>query len=596
MTLGLRGRILLLVLVALAPPTAIAVIVALEERTEAHRHAQKDLLDTTTLAASDAEAEVDATARFLSATAEDLAARPGAKHCQRLLELVPRSTDLFSSVGVASPSGRIYCGTTTRGLVQPIGRADVSNTAWFRHAQTERAFLLGELDAAPFSRMTALLASHAVDRGRFKRPAVVFAALDVNQFTKAIGLHDSPSGTKYVILDHRGKLVARVPGHARGAHRAVERPLVETVLREHQGTAAVKGPDGSSTINAFAPVGGTAERRLFIIAGRTSESVFADPNHDLRRYLLLAALGLVTALALSYVVTTLLLGRWSSAVVESARRFGAGDLTARAPVPKRLGELTDVANALNAAAVDIEHRQEAQARLLAELVAAEEETRRRIAADIHDDTAQAVAAAGLRMDALAAALEDPVAREAVLKTRTALVEANRRLRRLLFELRPPALDEAGLGAALELFLTDSFADQGFDWRVENRLDDEPAPEARAILYRVALEALTNVRKHAMASKVDVLLERRGVGVVVRVRDDGIGFDLPEPDAPAEAGHIGLVSMRERAEAAGGRFAMRSAPGSGTTVEFWMPEKNGRGSVVGSDPQTRGSDPQTPPGL
>jgi signal transduction histidine kinase len=577
MRLGLRGRILMLVLVALAPPTAIAIIVALEERTEARRHAQKDLLDSTRLAAVDAAASVDGTASFLSAVADDLAARPGVEHCKRLLAFVPRATDWYSTVGVATASGRVYCGATARGFVRPIERVDVSRAAWFRRAQSESGFVLGELGEGPLSHMRSLLASHAVDRGRFKRPAVVFAALDVDQLTKTIGLQDSQLGTEYVILDHRGEVVARVPDDASAASRREERPLGNTVLRERQGTAELKGPDGVPTIYGFAPVGGNARGRLFISAGRTSESVFADPNHDLRRYLLLAALGLLAALALSYVMTTLLLGRWSSAVVESARRFGAGDLTARAPVPRGLGELADVANALNAAALDIERRQETQARLLAELVAAEEETRRRIAADIHDDTAQAVAAAGLRMDALAAALEDPVAREAVLKTRTALVEANRRLRRLLFELRPPALDEAGLGAALELFLTDPFAHDGFDWRVENRLDDEPAPEARAILYRVALEALTNVRKHAKASNVEVLLERRGVGVVVRVRDDGIGFDLPELDAPAEPGHIGLVSMRERAEAAGGRFAMRSTPGSGTTVEFWMPEKNGKGS-------------------
>ena len=167
MRLGLRGRILMLVLVALLPPTAVAVIVALEERTDARQHAQTALLDSTRLAAVDAQAEVDVTASFLSALADDLSARPGAKHCRRLLELVPRSTDLYSSVGVATPSGRIYCGTTTHGLVQPMEQVDVSKTSWFRRAQTERAFVLGELGPGPFSGLTELLTSHAVDRGRF---------------------------------------------------------------------------------------------------------------------------------------------------------------------------------------------------------------------------------------------------------------------------------------------------------------------------------------------------------------------------------------------------------------------------------------------
>ena len=254
-------------------------------------------------------------------------------------------------------------------------------------------------------------------------------------------------------------------------------------------------------------------------------------------------------------------------------------------MPRGLGELTDVANALNSAAEDIERRQAEQAALLAEVVAVEEETRRRIAADIHDDTAQAVAAAGLRIDALVGELDDSGAREAGANARHALAEANRRLRRLLFELRPPALDEAGLAAALELYMTDGFSHDGCDWRVDNRLETEPSPEVRAILYRVALEALTNVRKHANARLVEVQLERRGVGVAVQVRDDGEGFDLPAPDAPADPGHIGLVSIRERAEAAGGRFAMTSMPGGGTTVDFWMPEPNGR---PGPSPGSRGA--------
>ena len=142
-----------------------------------------------------------------------------------------------------------------------------------------------------------------------------------------------------------------------------------------------------------------------------------------------------------------------------------------------------------------------------------------------------------------------------MNARLALAEANGRLRRLLFELRPPALDEAGLAPALELFLTDAFSDNGFDWRVSDELATEPSPEVRAILYRVALEALTNVRKHANASLVEVHLERRGVGVAVRVRDDGDGLRAPRAGRRVRARpHRPALDARARG---GGRWELRA---------------------------------------
>jgi signal transduction histidine kinase len=578
MRLGLRGRIVLLVLVALAPPTVIALVMALEERDDARTHAQGDVLDQTRVVAADLQRVIDSTGSFLRAISQDLATRRGDDHCERLLSLVPRATDWYSSVGVAGPDGRVNCGTTAEGVARPMEAVDVSRASWFREAQRRGRFVMGDIGVGPLSSTEVLITSHPVTRRGGSRPSVLFAGLDVRRLASFTALSDPPRDTAFVVLDDRGTVVARVPqADELIGHRLPDRPLVETVLRERQGTAEVRGLDDVEQIHAFAPVGGLAGDHLFITAGRASASVFADPNADLRRFLLLAGLGLLLALFLSWLATKLLLQRWTSAVVDSARRFGAGDLTARAPMPPQgFGELTDVAQALNSAAEDIERRQAEQARLLAELVAAEEETRRRIAVDIHDDTAQAVAAAGLRIDALVADLNDPDAREVAANARQSLADANRRLRRLLFELRPPALDEAGLSTALELFLADSVSHDGFDWRVDNRLDAEPSPEVRAILYRVALEALTNVRKHANAGVVEVLLERRGAGVAVRVRDDGAGFDLPAPDAPAEPGHIGLVSMRERAEAAGGRFSLSSTLGKGTIVDFWIPEPNGDG--------------------
>jgi signal transduction histidine kinase len=577
MGLGLRGRILLLVLVALAPLTVVAVIAELAERSEQREQAQRDLLDSSRLVRSDIERLLSGTGSMLAAFSTELEERPGRPACERLIGLVPRATRIYSSVGVAEADGTLHCGAAERGLIRP-GSATFGGSTWLGAATRESSLVLGGFGRDPLSRMNAVVAARAVPSPPGTPRRVVFAAIDVRTFARATALKNPPHGTRLMLFDSHGTLIAEVPSHGETPGQRVDEPaLAATARSRRRGTAEMSDPDGGKRIYGFAPVGGPRGETLFVAASRRSSAVFADPNADLRRFLILSALGLVLALALSWLMTRLLLQRWTSAVVAAARRFGAGDLSARAPVPSGFRELSDVAGALNTAAEDIERRQAEQGRLLTELVAVEEETKRRIASDIHDDTAQAVAAAGLRLDALVAELEDPRVRETAVEVRRALGEANRRLRRLLFELRPPALDRAGLAPALELFLTDAFGNNGFDWRVDDRLAREPSPEVRAVLYRVALEALTNVRRHANASMVDVVLEQRGAGVAVRIRDDGTGFELPAPDAAASHAHIGLISMRERAEAAGGRFALESEPGAGTIVEFWVPETNGRAS-------------------
>jgi signal transduction histidine kinase len=89
-----------------------------------------------------------------------------------------------------------------------------------------------------------------------------------------------------------------------------------------------------------------------------------------------------------------------------------------------------------------------------------------------------------------------------------------------------------------------------------------------VLYRLAQEVLTNVRKHARANSVDVRLDEVRGGIRLRVRDDGCGFNLPT--GAGTPGHLGLAAMRERAELAKGRLSIQSAPGQGTTVEAWVP--------------------------
>ncbi|MBI4260279.1 MAG: sensor histidine kinase [Actinobacteria bacterium] len=212
---------------------------------------------------------------------------------------------------------------------------------------------------------------------------------------------------------------------------------------------------------------------------------------------------------------------------------------------------------------------EDRGRMLSRLVEAQEVERQRIASDIHDDSIQAVAAVGLRLGMLRRRLDDPGALAVLDDLQSTLEAAIARLRTLLFDLRPPSLDQEGLAASLRLSLERSFDGAGTAHELVDRLAEEPPTDARVNLYRICQEALANVRKHAAAARVEVVLEERDRGYVVRIRDDGRGFD-PSASGLMAPGHLGLVSMRERAEAAGGWIRIDSRPGSGTTVEVWLP--------------------------
>ena len=139
----------------------------------------------------------------------------------------------------------------------------------------------------------------------------------------------------------------------------------------------------------------------------------------------------------------------------------------------------------------------------------------------------------------------------------------------MFDMRPINLDRAGLAASLRAQLERIRSDVGLEFDVENRVTSEPPSETRFILYRIAMEALVNVRKHARAHRVQVRLADVNHGWHVQIDDDGDGFELP--NGGSVPGHLGLTAMRERAQIAGGWWKMESRPGSGTSISFWLPD-------------------------
>ncbi|MBT2468986.1 PAS domain S-box protein [Streptomyces sp. ISL-66] len=207
-------------------------------------------------------------------------------------------------------------------------------------------------------------------------------------------------------------------------------------------------------------------------------------------------------------------------------------------------------------------------RLFAHLVQAQELERRRIAWDVHDDSIQAMVAVGMRLQLLAERAGEPHARD-LSELDASVREAVDRLRNLTFRLQPPGIDRHGLIESLSQHLNDVVVGSwGLQSSIEHTLANEPAPETAITIFRIVQEALLNVRKHAGARTVRVSVTTEDQGLLVRVVDDGTGqaaitHRLYE--------HFGLIEMRERAETAGGWWTLRSEPGTGTTVEFWVPD-------------------------
>lgn len=230
-------------------------------------------------------------------------------------------------------------------------------------------------------------------------------------------------------------------------------------------------------------------------------------------------------------------------------------------------ELKDAESKLKRSLDLLRHAMSERRMLLRRLEDAGEHERRRIAADIHDDSIQVMASISLRLQSLHSDIPES-RQEALRDIREMVDQAIDRLRSLVFELRPPTLDSKGLTVALRQYLERAGAEAGFDHRIDDRLEVEPPPEVRTQLYRIAQEAIANVRKHANARLVEVSLQSKGSGVAIRIHDDGGGFDVGSVEPTP--GHLGFAVMRERAEVAGGVWDIESTPGQGTTVEFWLP--------------------------
>jgi two-component system sensor histidine kinase UhpB len=283
--------------------------------------------------------------------------------------------------------------------------------------------------------------------------------------------------------------------------------------------------------------------------------------------------GFAASVLINGVVLTLAL-QPLHALERTVDRVAAGDLSARAqrvlfrdPDVERLGEtLNTMLDVLQ------EHRGLLQ-KMSEQVLAAQEDERKRIARELHDETAQALTTLLIRLKILEKARTANDMRGQIDELRELTAQTLEAVRKLAVELRPATLDDLGLLAALEAYteswrtrmpVSVSFQADGFGDR-DNRLP----PQIELVLYRVVQEALTNVAKHASAGQVRVELSRRPDEVIAVVDDDGSGFNVEDMMRSRERG-LGLFGMQERLALVRGQLVIDSAPARGTRIHAWVP--------------------------
>ena len=227
-----------------------------------------------------------------------------------------------------------------------------------------------------------------------------------------------------------------------------------------------------------------------------------------------------------------------------------------------------------AAARDITERKEAETalrRLASELVMAEERERKRIAGVLHDDIAQILAAAKMRLDLLYSIPCDQKDQKTLKQAKELLLQSLQETRALMNDLGNPVLFDMGLRAACESLANQLM--QRTPLRIRCDIQDaykDLNPDVKTILYQVIRELLSNVAKHSQAQSAQVLIDMEDGHFRVKVRDDGVGFKPQVLGTPTLEGGFGLYSIRERLVAVGGSLRIESAPGTGTVVTAIVP--------------------------
>lgn len=565
---GLRVQLLLWTIL----PVALLLVMLAGAGIFSHRQAMRDLVEErdhslVLVEAGRLSRQVDA----LKATVANLAGEPGF-HGDAALA-VETAVAGNEDLGLPAPGHLVLLDSSGRVLYAPAGsdtwRSLPAIQQLLTDAQKAGTLLLREVTPPGQLPLLVILApvpsAQPGQAGRWLLVAFPIESLDLASTSEVV--QAGQRGVTY-LLSANGTILH----HANPAGLDLPPPSLDKL--------PAVAPDGMA-IGRVRSSGSQLVVTYAQVAPLSWTLVLEEPLEDLIPPLLRSGEALPLVLLFVAVVTLLVLYfgvRWVVWPLQEldrlASRVAWGDFDAVKEPVGGIQEIEDLRLTMGQMADRLRAFQVGMRDYLVGITSAQEEERRRLARELHDDTTQSLIGLRQRVELLEKAIARQPERipERLAGLRELIDETLAGLRRYTRNLRPLYLEDLGFIPALEAMAQDIEASHGLHVSVDVLGDPHRLPpDLELVAFRIAQEGLSNVVQHAQATATALAIEFQADDLILRLEDDGVGFIAPEqPHELAATGHFGLMGMRERVLLYGGRLSIKSAPGQGTTLIAWLP--------------------------
>ncbi|MBI4334098.1 MAG: HAMP domain-containing protein [Chloroflexi bacterium] len=594
--LSLRGRISGLALVALLMGLGIFSWLGVQSVNDSVKRTLDERLTIARIVAN----YLDETLMYVRVQVQNAAASPEGLPDEKefealsasLRDTLTRSRVRVTGIFLIGPDGKVLRATPYEPGMIGI---DMFYYPEVRDALVKGAPTISGLVSGPGMKAPAVLVSSPVLDVGGKSLGVLSASIDVEQSSiSAFSQTIRVGRTGYVeIVDGNGIVLARTkPGSPPKVFEMSDHPdrfatlirqgeaTVGTCHRCHEGTGEI---EKQQDVLAFAPLSVAS----WGVAIRQAEEEALSPTEQLKMQFLVLGVILLACTLLLVWATIQGIVKPIRMLTSAARKLADGDFAAALPLERNdeIGQLSTAFDSMRrevARARDelvsrykaAKHKEELRGQLLSSVISAQEEERKRIARELHDEFGQTLTGLIMSIESLEdlTTPEQTQLKERLAKTKALLGRTLADIRKLTLDLRPSSLDDLGLLAALRAYIQDYPEKAGIKVQfktsgITGRLD----PAVETALFRIVQEATHNAVKHARAGNLEIELAARDGKVLATVEDDGKGFDV---DALYQAGigahSSGILGIQERTALLGGTFSIKSQPGEGTRLRVEIP--------------------------